>query len=56
MRPAKKPMNKNLNVRLDVDTLMLFEIAADLDERTVSDWARVVLRREANKIANEVKS
>lgn len=56
MKTPKKPKNKNLNVRLDADTLALFEEVSDMDERTVSDWARVILSREANKIVNGVKS
>jgi len=46
-------MQKNINVRVDEETLELLNEAAELDERTLSNWARMVLRREANKLVSE---
>lgn len=45
----------NLNIRVDEELRILLERAAAGDERTVSDWARVVLRRAAtNAVLNKI--
>ena len=48
-------MMANINVRLGEDVLKLVEEAAELEERSVSNWVRVVLRREAQKVVDASK-
>ena len=48
-------MMANINVRLSEDLLILLEEAAELEERSVSNWVRVVLRREAQKVVDANK-
>ncbi len=48
-------MMANINVRLGEDVLELVEEAAELEERSVSNWVRVVLRREAQKVVDANK-
>jgi uncharacterized protein (DUF1778 family) len=48
-------MQQNINVRLGEDLLQLVEEAAELEERSMSNWVRVVLRREAQKVVDANK-
>jgi uncharacterized protein (DUF1778 family) len=48
-------MMANINVRLGEDVLKLVEEAAELEERSMSNWVRVVLRREAQKVVDANK-
>jgi predicted HicB family RNase H-like nuclease len=48
-RGSKSPKTTNLHIRCDPELLELIEKAATKDERSVSQWVRLVLRREAEK-------
>ena len=46
-------MKDNLNIRIESDLMELIRQAASIDERPVSQWVRLVLKRAAEEQLSE---
>jgi len=46
-------MDSRIEIRCTAQQRKLIQQAADVDKRSVSDWARIVLEREAMKQINK---